>query len=360
MFLSTLVAALALQAPAAKPAPKPAPAPAPAPAAPAPKAEHAEGDRWIADFDQAVEIARKEGKDLLVDFTGSDWCGWCIKLHKEVFEFDSFLDATEEGYVLVSLDFPNSEAVKKKVPNPARNAELAKKYEIQGYPTVLLMTVDGEVFGKTGYKDGGPDKYVEHVKSLTTSGKKAMVEVATLAKDYPAAKGPAQAKLLDQAIALLDSQEEGSPFASKIAVIVRDAFKLDPDNKKGIKLKAVEALLKSGQSDEATNGAAKALDPKNEKGLLERVVAAQAGTIRSKEAIAPFLKSLDELLAAGKFKDVKIGKQLLSSATVMSKQHLQDIAKAKVYAQKLKELGIDGPDDEGLRQLVDEVMKATG
>lgn len=361
MFLSTLVAVLALQAPAPKPAPKPAPAPAPVPAEPAPKKDSAsEADRWVADFDQAAEIAKKEGKDLLVDFTGSDWCIWCQRLHSEVFAFDSFLDAAEKAYVLVALDYPRSEEAKKKVPNPARNQELVKKYEIQGYPTVLLMTPDGEVFGKTGYREGGPDKYVEHVNSITTSGKKAMVEVAALTKDYGAAKGPAQAKMLEKAIDLLAAQEEDSPFSSKLAPIVRDAFKADPDNKKGLKLKAVEALLKTGQTDEATNGAAKALDPKNERGLLERVVAGQVTTIRSKEAIAPWLKQVDDLLAVGKFKDAKLGKQVLANAAFMSKQHLGDLAKAKVYATKLKELGLDGPEDENLKQLVDSILNGTG
>src|SRR5262245_30386000 len=146
MHLSTIVVALALQAPAPKPPAKPAPAPAPAPAAPESKKDAAhEADPWIADFDKAAELAKKEGKDLFVDFTGSDWCIWCQRLHEEVFKFDSFLDAEEKEYVLVSLDFPNSDEAKKRVPNPARNAELAQKYRIGGYPTILLMTSSGDV-----------------------------------------------------------------------------------------------------------------------------------------------------------------------------------------------------------------------
>src|SRR6185295_16165266 len=142
--------------PAAKPAAEPAAKPAAEPAKPAaPKAESGEEERFIADFDKAAALAKKEHKDLLVDFTGSDWCGWCIKLHKEVFDFDSFLDGAEESFVLVALDYPNGDEAKAKVPNPARNDELRKKYAIAGYPTVLLMTPDGEVFAKTGYAPGG-------------------------------------------------------------------------------------------------------------------------------------------------------------------------------------------------------------
>jgi thioredoxin-related protein len=365
MYLSMIVAALALQAPTPKPAPKPTPKPAPAPTAPAPKAEApkaeaATTERWIADFDQAAQIAKKEGKDLLVDFTGSDWCGWCIKLHKEVFDFDSFLDAAEKSYVLVALDYPHDEAVKKKVPNPTRNAELAKKYKIGGFPTILLMTADGDVFGRTGYQEGGPDKYVESVKTLTADGKKELAELNAFAAKFNAAKPADQPKLLDEAIAKLTGLKEDSPFGAKVAALVATAIKVDPDNKQGIAIKAIEALLKAGQADDAVNAAAKTLDAKNEKGLLERVVSAQVNTIQSKEQIEPFLKAVDDLLAAGAIKDAKVGKQLLANAAFMSKQHLNDAARAKGYATKLKALGLDGPDDENLKKFVDSILTGTG
>jgi thioredoxin-related protein len=361
MFLSTFVAMLALQAPAAKPPAKPAPAPAPAPAAPAPKSESkSAGDRWIGDFDQATEIARKKGKDLLVDFTGSDWCIWCQKLHKEVFEFDSFLDAAEKDYVLVALDYPRSEEAKKKVPNPTRNAELAQKYRIGGYPTVLLMTAGGDAYAKTGYQEGGPEKYVEDMKALAEGGKKDLAEINAFAAKADAAKAPDKPKLVEEAIARLGKLPDDSPFVAKVAAVVSAAYTIDADNKAGLKMKAVEAMLKAGQTDAATIAAGKALDPKNANGLLERIVGADLASIRSKEQIAPWVQTLDDLLAAGPFKDVKIGKQLLANATVMSKQYLNDLAKAKVYATKLKELGLDGPDDERLKQLVESIHTASG
>src|SRR5262249_59536228 len=92
---------------------------------------------------------------------------------------------------------------KKKVPNAKRNDELQKKYEIQGFPTILIMTPDGDVYAKSGYKPGGPDKYLEDVKKIAASGKKAKAEIPELEKKYPAAKGAEQEKLLDQAVATL-------------------------------------------------------------------------------------------------------------------------------------------------------------
>lgn len=360
MHLSLIVAALALQTPAPNPAPKPAPAAAPSPAAPAPKTEAPKGEHWIADFDQAIEVAKKNGKDLLVDFTGSDWCPWCVRLHKEVFEFDSFLEAAEKSYVLVSLDYPRSEEAIKKVPNPARNAELAQKYRIDSYPTVLLVTASGDAYAKTGYREGGPDKYVESVKSLAENGKKELAEVNAFVAAAVAAKGPDRDKQVDAAIAKLADLKQDSPFVTKFASVVASAYKVDPDNKSGLMLRAFETLLKAGFVDDATISAAKSLDPKNEKGIYERMVVSAARSIQSKEAITPWLKLVDDLLAAGPFKDPKNGKRLLASATFMSKQHLNDLAKAKVYATKLKELGIDGADDQGLKELVDSILEGTG
>ena len=59
---------------------------------------------WIADFDEAVKLAKAEKKDLFVDFTGSDWCGWCKKLDAEVFSKEEFLTAAKKSFVLVALD----------------------------------------------------------------------------------------------------------------------------------------------------------------------------------------------------------------------------------------------------------------
>jgi thioredoxin-related protein len=359
MMLSLFVAALALQTP--KPAPTPAPAPAPAAkpdAKPAAEAKPDKGgeERFLADFDAAATIAKKEHKDLLVDFTGSDWCPWCVKLHKEVFDFDSFLDGAEKSFVLVALDFEGNGMAKKSDPNPKRNDELKTKYAIQGFPTVLLMTPDGEVFAKTGYAPGGPEKYLEDVNEKATSGKKAMVEIAELEKKYAAAKGADQEKLIGEALAKLGGLEDDSPFAARYSKIVGGAFTLDADNKKGLKQKAVDALLKAGQTSPEMIAAAISLDPKNEKGLFEQLTEAVMNSIASKEQIAPALKVLDDFLAVSTFKDPGTTKGMLANAAFLSKKHLEDVARAKGYATKLKALGLDGPDDAQLKKLVEDVL----
>lgn len=122
--------------------------------------------QWYADYDEAAAVAAKEGKDLLVEFTGSDWCHFCIKFHGEITQHEEFWKEAQEDFVLVALDFPRGAAAKKKVPNPKRNVELRDQHGVRGYPTVLLMTPEGDVYGQTGYREVGPEAYVDHLDDL--------------------------------------------------------------------------------------------------------------------------------------------------------------------------------------------------
>ncbi|MBI2441958.1 MAG: thioredoxin family protein, partial [Lentisphaerae bacterium] len=96
--------------------------------------------------------------------TGSDWCGWCIKLDKEVFSKNEFKVFAKDHLVLFVADFPS----RKKLPaaTRAQNEQLAQTYGIEGYPTVLLLDAAGEVIARTGYQSGGAAAYVKHLKEL--------------------------------------------------------------------------------------------------------------------------------------------------------------------------------------------------
>ncbi len=120
---------------------------------------------WTDDFEAAQKRAAKEAKPMLVLFTGSDWCIWCKRLEGEVFSQEAFSKAIPKEMVAVFLDFPSDESLV----TPARrmkNEWLGRIYGIRGYPTVLLMDAKGEVFAKTGYRPGGAEPYVEHLRQL--------------------------------------------------------------------------------------------------------------------------------------------------------------------------------------------------
>lgn len=119
---------------------------------------------WVTDFEAAKKQAAEQKRPILADFSGSDWCGWCIRLDKEVFSQKAFQDYAATNLVLFLADFP----ARKPQPEPLvqQNKKLAAQYGIEGYPTVLLLDATGKELARTGYQRGGAEAYVEHVKGL--------------------------------------------------------------------------------------------------------------------------------------------------------------------------------------------------
>ena len=114
---------------------------------------------WQTDFAEASKQAAQEHKYILLDFTGSDWCPWCIKMDKEVFDGSQFSDFAAKNLVLVKVDFPRKTA---QSPNEkSQNEELAKKYAIEGFPTYILLDSSGkEVRRQVGYLQGGATAFI--------------------------------------------------------------------------------------------------------------------------------------------------------------------------------------------------------
>ncbi|WOO42814.1 thioredoxin family protein [Rubellicoccus peritrichatus] len=120
---------------------------------------------WVTDYDAALKQAKAEGKDVMIDFTGSDWCGWCIKLHDEILDKEAFKEYAKENLVLVYLDYPRgkpqTEALKE------QNEKLSEKYGIRGFPTLVILNSDGKKIGQMGYQKGGPKPFVEALEKVT-------------------------------------------------------------------------------------------------------------------------------------------------------------------------------------------------
>ncbi|MDD5697597.1 MAG: thioredoxin family protein [Victivallaceae bacterium] len=126
---------------------------------------------WLTDMDQAMKLSAQTGKPVLADFSGSDWCGWCVKMDKEVFSQKIFKDFAKENLILVLVDFPSRKPMSKE--QKKANRALAEKYQIKGYPTVLLLDSKGAVIAKTNYFAGGAKKYVDFLKGKLPAGKTA-------------------------------------------------------------------------------------------------------------------------------------------------------------------------------------------
>ena len=109
---------------------------------------------WLTDFKQAQEEAKAGKKLVLVDFTGSDWCGWCIKLDREVFSTPEFKEYASKNLVLMEADFPRGKDLPKEV--KSQNERLAQDLGIQGFPTLVVFDSEGKKIAEFGYEAAVP------------------------------------------------------------------------------------------------------------------------------------------------------------------------------------------------------------
>jgi len=124
----------------------------------------AESD-WLNDYKKAQQEAKASNKFLLLDSTGSDWCGWCKKFDKEILSQSQFKDYARENLVLVELDFPRA---KQQSPELRKqNQELAYQYQVQGFPTIVVLDGDGQkLWQYDGYFPDGPAAFIAQLEKL--------------------------------------------------------------------------------------------------------------------------------------------------------------------------------------------------
>ena len=190
-------------------------------------------DLWSAEIEKAVDRAKQEKLPLLLNFTGSDWCKFCIQLEKEVFSKDEFASGVDGKFVLVTLDFPNDKSNLTEEQIKANEA-WSQKLGISGFPTIVLWEpVAEKPFGFLGYEQGGPEPFVE-----------ALDERLSILRGYQdlmakaeQAEGLEKAKIMDEALELLGQEIASVYYEEEIEALVA----LDPKNEAGLRNKYFEA-----------------------------------------------------------------------------------------------------------------------
>ncbi len=216
-----------------------------------PTAQAEEG--WIVDFEKAKAQAAKEGKSILMEFTGSDWCPPCKALHKNVLIKDVFKTEMPKSFVLLKLDSPRDKS--KQTPEEIEQYKaLSAKYGVKGVPTIFLADAKGRPYYETvGYSGDPADKYVANLNE----------QIATLAKRDAAfakaekASGAEKAKLLADGLSLANDEMALKTYGDVVSQIIE----LDADNKAGLKAKfeglknsvgfkaELEAAMRGGGND---------------------------------------------------------------------------------------------------------------
>ncbi len=127
----------------------------------------AEPGKWTMDYEAATKLAKEKDLPLLLNFTGSDWCGWCKLMDKEVYAKPAWSEYAADNLVTVTIDFPNDKSI---VPKEyvGRNEKLSEQFGVQGYPTYVILDSDGEtVLGQLGAgRDKTPESFIAEVKDV--------------------------------------------------------------------------------------------------------------------------------------------------------------------------------------------------
>jgi uncharacterized protein YyaL (SSP411 family) len=188
---------------------------------------NAAAEGWTEDFEAAKAQAKAEGKDLLIDFTGSDWCGWCVRLTKEVFSQEDFKSYADERFVLVKLDYPSKKPQSDEI--KAQNEKLKAAFGIQGFPTIILADADGKGYAKTGYKAGGPKAYNKHLEEMAAY-KQKRDEFLRLADEV---NGLHRALLINEVLETVGEQLAITQYQDLITELIA----IDENNEKGYRQK---------------------------------------------------------------------------------------------------------------------------
>ena len=179
---------------------------------------------WLVSFEKAKEQAAKEGKPILMEFTGSDWCPPCKALHKNVLVKDVFKKEMPKHFVLLKLDNPSDKG-EQTLEEIDQYKKLSKEYKITGVPSILLSDTGGKVFYRTsGYGGQAAKVWVDEMVAKTA--------IPDALEDANGAKGLERAKLLDKALSLM-----GSTAAAQRKEDINEIITLDSKNKAGLKAK---------------------------------------------------------------------------------------------------------------------------
>lgn len=182
---------------------------------------------WSEDAAASVETAKSEKKDLLLLFTGSDWCPPCMKLEKEILSQEDFFENANDKFVLVKFDFPQT--VEQEQALKDQNNEWQKRFGVTSYPTIVLVDSELKPYAFTGSRDGTAADYVAHLDELHA----AKLRRDDFFKEAEKAKGAERAQLLDKALSEMTTEIAEVYYEDVIEEIVE----LDKDDNAGLRTK---------------------------------------------------------------------------------------------------------------------------
>lgn len=190
---------------------------------------------WLTDLEAAKKSAAAQGKDILIEFTRSEGCGWCIKLEKEVLSLDAFKERVAKQFVLVTLDFPLDQGGASAGADKRKQA-LLRRYRVRTFPYLVACDAAGLPYAGAGYRRGAADDYIDRIAALPERRRerdRAFAEAEKLT-------GAEKARMLEKGLAKV-SRRYHRRYPEVIAAIA----KADPSDAGGFVSRVRLAELKS-------------------------------------------------------------------------------------------------------------------
>lgn len=190
-------------------------------------------EKWFTDFDKAKAAADRDGKDMFIEFTGSDWCPPCIQFHETILRYKNFSDYANQRFVLLKLDFPRGET--DQTPDErAKNDQLAANYRVDSFPTILLADSKARVYSQFGFQPMTIREFAEHLEQQVQT--RHMRDI--LFAEASTLTGIDRAKKIEEAILKAGAEFALPSYGDELAEIIA----LDKDGKAGLKDKYAPRL----------------------------------------------------------------------------------------------------------------------
>ena len=122
---------------------------------------------WKFDFEEAKQLANEENKNIILVFSGSDWCAPCIKLDRNIWQSEAFKKEANANWIIIKADFPRKKANQLEDSQTEKNRKLAEKYNVEGsFPLVVILDKSGKILGKMGFKNVSSEEYVKMIQEI--------------------------------------------------------------------------------------------------------------------------------------------------------------------------------------------------
>lgn len=283
--------------------------------------------RWLSDLEEAQRLARKEGKHLLLAFTGSQWCSHCQRLEAEVLSKEVFTDGVSDSFVLVRLDFDASLRARRDLPDAAQHDAVRAKLGVEEFPAMVLTTHEGQAYQSV---ERGEDRVGALVDRLVRAQERA----AFLEKAVPeVVASVVRSRSKDEAgtasddvIALLQGAGE-HPLARPLVPLVKATLG-SSELPEARERAAVAALSSAAVVDDALVDRAFRLDPGNAEGLPEAALAGAFRALEDTGRVERLVARTEQLLGRAPVVDRARTARLYGDAAYWTSTWLEDPARA--------------------------------